>query len=86
MSNLLEFYGLECPHCHRMDPLVSRLEKELNVKLEKIEVWHNEKNSKKMDGYDKGYCGGVPFFYNTRSNQWLCGEVNYETLKEWAMR
>ena len=34
--------------------------------------------------YDKDYCGGVPFFYNTETNKWICGETDYEELKKWA--
>jgi len=84
MENLLEFYGTECPHCIKMHPLVERLEKETGVKVEKFEVWHNEENSRKMDEYDKDYCGGVPFFFNTKTNKWICGETGYEDLKRWA--
>lgn len=84
MENLLEFYGTECPHCIKMHPLVERLEKETGAKVEKFEVWHNEENSKKMDEYDKNYCGGVPFFFNTKTNKWICGETGYEDLKRWA--
>lgn len=85
-KRLLEFYGTECPHCHRMDPLVERLEKELSVKVEKLEVWHNEANAQTMTHYDKGFCGGVPFFYNTATGEYICGEAPYEVLKEWASR
>jgi len=81
---LLEFYGTECPHCKRMDLLVSDLEKELKIKLKKYEVWHDEVNAKKMQEYDLGYCGGVPFFYNTETDKYLCGEVDFEDLKAWA--
>jgi len=84
MANLLEFYGTECPHCERMMPLVDRLEKEVGVKVEKYEVWHNAENAKLMMGFDKGYCGGVPFFINTRSGKWICGETSYEELSKWA--
>ncbi len=82
---LLEFYGAECPHCHRMDIHVEKLEKEENVKVEKFETWHNEENAIKMAEYDKGLCGGVPFFFNTESKKWICGETNYENLKSWAI-
>lgn len=85
MSHLLEFYGEECPHCEDMHLLVAKLEKELGVKLEKYEIWHNEKNSKLMDKYDKNFCGGVPFFYNTKTNKWICGSTDYEELKGWAI-
>ncbi len=67
-----------------MTPLIERLKKETGAKFDSFEVWHNEENAKKMDEYDKNYCGGVPFFYNTKSNEWLCGEVDYNTLKAWA--
>lgn len=81
---LLEFYGTECPHCNRMHPLVERLEKEVGLKVEKYEVWHNAENAEKMKEYDKDYCGGVPFFFNTETNDFICGEVPYEELKKWA--
>ncbi len=81
---LLEFFGAECPHCHRMDPLLERLEKEEGLKVEKYETWHNEENAKKMKEYDTDLCGGVPFFFNTTSQKWICGETKYEALKSWA--
>ncbi len=84
MNKLLYFYGEECEHCHAMKPLIEKLEKENKFTLEKYEVWHNEENAKKMEGLDKNYCGGVPFFYNTKSNEWICGEASYEKLKTWA--
>jgi len=63
---------------------VEQLEKELGVKVERFEVWHNEENAKKMGEYDKGLCGGVPFFFNTESQKAICGEAPYKILKEWA--
>lgn len=59
---LIEFYGQEYPHCLKMADLVMRLKKEAGVDIEQYEVWHNEQNLKKMQEYDKGLCGGVPFF------------------------
>jgi thiol-disulfide isomerase/thioredoxin len=84
-SHLLEFYGEGCPPCVRMNPLVARLEKEENVKVEKLEVWHNSENAKKMEEYDQGRCGAVPFFYNTKNDRWICGATTYEELREWAL-
>ena len=81
---LLEFYGTECPHCVRMHPLVERLEKEEGVSVQKYETWHNEENAKKMPEYDRGLCGGVPFFYNTDTKKFICGETSYEELLKWA--
>ncbi len=84
-ARLLEFFGRECPHCAAMEPLVSRLEDEEDVKISKYEVWHSEQNATFMREIDQGRCGGVPFFYNKNTGKWLCGDSTYEQLKEWAL-
>ena len=81
---LIEFYGTGCSHCIKMAPLVEQLEKELGVTVEKLETWHNSDNAAKQEEYDKGVCGGVPFFYNTETQTSICGEATYEDLKLWA--
>jgi hypothetical protein len=68
-----------------MAPLVERLEQEEGINIAKLEVWHNEANATVMKEYDKGYCGGVPFFYNKKTGKWICGEAEYERLKKWAL-
>ncbi len=68
-----------------MAPLVERLESEEGVSIGKLEVWHHEANAKIMREYDQGYCGGVPFFFNKKTGKWICGETDYERLKEWAL-
>ena len=81
---LLEFYGNGCVHCERMKPLVSRLSSEEKLTIESYEVWENSENEKKLSDVDKGLCGGVPFFYNTETGAYICGETDYEELREWA--
>ena len=83
-SDLIEFYGTECSHCKSMEPLIARLQDEEGLAIQRLEVWHNEENARLMRQYDEGYCGGVPFFYNTQTRKWLCGSVSYEKLKQWA--
>jgi len=68
-----------------MEPLVERLETEEGVSIGRLEVWHHEANAKIMREYDKGYCGGVPFFFNKKTGKWICGEADYERLKQWAL-
>ena len=80
---LLEFYGDECPHCKRMEPLIDKLAAE-GLKVERYETWHDEKNAAMMEKYDRGLCGGVPFFFNTDSGKWICGATDYDSLKAWA--
>jgi thiol-disulfide isomerase/thioredoxin len=81
---LKEFFGQECGHCLAMNPLIARLEKETGLTVEKIETWHNEENETQRASFDKGQCGGVPFFVNTDTGAVLCGEVPYAELVAWA--
>jgi hypothetical protein len=67
-----------------MHELVERLEKEEGIKVEAIEVWHNKENEARLIALDKDFCGGVPFFYNTKTEKWICGQDSYENLKAWA--
>ncbi|OGC81554.1 MAG: hypothetical protein A2788_01770 [Candidatus Abawacabacteria bacterium RIFCSPHIGHO2_01_FULL_46_8] len=83
---LVVFYGTECPHCIEMEPLLARLKAETGLDYEHLEVWHSAKNDQTRQGLDKSStCGGVPFFYNRKSCQTLCGTVSYERLKQWAL-
>lgn len=84
-TSLIEFYGAECSHCKTMEPLVARLEDEEGVVVQKLEVWHNQENARLMRDYDKDYCGGVPFFFNTKTGKWICGSASYEKLRKWAL-
>jgi thiol-disulfide isomerase/thioredoxin len=92
MAKLIMFHGRECPHCRKMMPLVDKLEKETGIKLEKREVWHNEKNADLMRSYREiifPVCGGqlrTPTFFNTENHEVICGEVEYRKLKEWATK
>ncbi len=45
MEKLIMFHGRECPHCKNMMPYVDKLEEETGIQLEKLEVWHDEKNA-----------------------------------------
>lgn len=80
---LYEFYGETCPHCVAMRPMVEKLEKELGVKVEKLEVWNSDENAKKLEEADKGKCGGVPFFYNDVNEDFICGSCDEDRLRAW---
>jgi thiol-disulfide isomerase/thioredoxin len=85
MSHLLNFYGRECPHCHTMEPIIDTVEKELDITVDRLEVWHDDSNKDTFESYDKGVCGGVPYFYNTETKASICGEATVEELKAWAL-
>ena len=84
-ERLIMFYGTECVHCHEAMPLVEKVEKELKVKIQKLETWHNSKNKELLKKLDNKKCGGVPFFYNEKTKKWLCGVDFYKELKTWAL-
>tara|TARA_Y100000310_G_scaffold151291_1_gene150875 strand:+ start:9723 stop:10016 length:294 start_codon:yes stop_codon:yes gene_type:complete len=88
-GRLIMFTGTECDHCHENEPLVEQVEKELGVKIERHEVWHDATNAAMLEKIDKNedgsvFCGGIPFFYNEKSGKKLCGPQQLEKLKEWA--
>jgi thiol-disulfide isomerase/thioredoxin len=92
MGKLIMFHAKECPHCRRMMPHVEKLEKEEGITFDKLEIWHNEENAEKMRSLRDiiaPKCGGqlrTPTFLNSETNDVLCGEVEYDELKEWASK
>lgn len=86
------FWARECPHCRNMMPLVDRLIEEEGVEIEKLEIWHNEENADLMRSFKDVIapkCGGqlrTPTFFDTETNDVVCGEVEYKALKEWALK
>ena len=85
-KRLLFFYGDECPHCHSLMPRIEEVEKQLGVKFERFEVWHDQKNAELLKQYDKGHCGGVPFLYNTAAKEWICGSVETDKVHAFATK
>jgi hypothetical protein len=73
-----------------MMPIVTKLEKELKIKIKKLEVWYNEKNADKMreckniilNASEDGDLG-VPAFVDLKNKEALVGEQEERGLKEW---
>ena len=88
---LLFFYGTDCPHCDAMRPLIGKLAFETGITPDERDVWTSQKDFRLMENYqdavkkDDPECDGLPFFYNTKTGAYLCGEVSYKVLKAWAM-
>jgi thiol-disulfide isomerase/thioredoxin len=81
---LYEFYGDGCPHCEAMEGKVEKLQEEEGVEVDQKEVWKDDENAELQKKYDDGKCGGVPFFYNTETEDFICGETDMDRLSEWA--
>jgi len=88
-GRLIMFTGTECDHCHENEPVVEQVEKELGIKIERLEVWHDAKNAAFLEKIDtnpdgSAFCGGIPFYYNEKTGKRLCGPQKYEKLLAWA--
>jgi thiol-disulfide isomerase/thioredoxin len=90
-NHLLFFYGTDCPHCEAMRPLIAKLAFETGIILDERDVWVSQADYRIYENYQNQVrvndpdCLGLPFFYNTTTKAYLCGEVNYRTLKKWAV-
>ncbi len=81
-KRLIMFYEEQCAPCVAMEPLINELEKNLGIKIEKLEAMSNEKNRQLLEKY--AGVSMVPFFYNEDTGAKISGEADYNSLKKWA--
>lgn len=90
-NNLLFFSGTECPHCDAMRPLVAKLAFETGIVLQEHDTWKSQADYRLFENYQDSVgktdpdCNGLPFFYNTKTADYRCGEISYRDLKSWAV-
>ncbi|KFG40959.1 putative transmembrane protein [Toxoplasma gondii p89] len=86
LPDLLAFVGEECEYCRRMEPVEKAVEDLLpGTKIHRLEVWHNALNFQLLQELDRdGKCGGLPFYFNIRTLQWICGATTKTNLLAWA--
>ena len=82
---MLEFITEGSDHCIQMEPVVKRLEQDLCIKVRKIDISKRSDFMKLYDCVGGNECGSVPFFYNRRTAQAICGATPYQNLKNLAM-
>ena len=81
---LLEFHTENNDHCEQMEPVVQRLEDDLKTKVKRINVFHRKEYMYLLEsiGFDEG--GQLPFYYNRRTGQAVCGATTYANLRKWG--
>jgi thiol-disulfide isomerase/thioredoxin len=84
-SFFLEFVTDNSEPCKLMEPVVKRLEKDLNIKTRKIDISKRRDFMKLYEVVGGNECGSVPFYYNRRTSQAVCGPTTYLNLKRLAM-
>ncbi|CAM9192237.1 unnamed protein product [Hapterophycus canaliculatus] len=83
---LLEFHGAKCDHCEEMLPLFDRLHDETRLVIKRHLVWEDTANFRLMAIYDlKTGCKGLPFFYNRRTGETICGATTWSNFRNWAL-
>lgn len=82
---LLEFVSDTSEHCKQMEPIVSQLEKDLNTKFRRVNLSKRGEFANLYDCVGGNECGTVPFFYNRRTAQAVCGRTSYQNLECLAM-
>jgi hypothetical protein len=67
-SEIILFYGTECPHCQELEAFLVENKVSEKVAYDSVEIWHNKKNQALMISKAVG-CGlkeeelGVPMLY-----------------------
>ena len=83
-SYLVEFHSDNCDHCEQMEPVLQRLEEDLQTKIRRINIDRRREFYSLMEAMGHDECGGLPFYYNRRTAQAICGATSYANLKRWG--
>eukprot|EP01041_Mallomonas_annulata_P004899 gene4899-9766_t len=69
-------------NCEQMEPVLQRLEEDLDTKVRRISLSRRREflTALEIMGHDE--CGGLPFYYNRRTGQAVCGATTYVNLKK----
>jgi hypothetical protein len=84
-SFIIEFVADGVDQCKEMDQVVKRLEDDLKIKVRKISIGRRQDFLRLFDLVGGNEGGNLPFFYNRRTGQAICGPTPYANLKRLAM-
>ena len=78
---LMEFHSDNCDHCEQMEPVLKRLENDLKTKIRRINIFRRREFMSLLESIGHDECGSLPFYYNRRTGQAVCGATSYMNLK-----
>jgi hypothetical protein len=81
---LIEFHSDNNDHSKQMEPVLQRLEEDLRTKVRRVNVSRRREFYGLMEAMGHDECGSLPFYYNRRTAQAVCGATSYLNLKRWA--
>lgn len=77
---LVEFVSDRSEPCKKMAPLVRQVQKELKVKFRTINISKSPSFLQLYECVGGNECGNLPFYYNRRTAQAICGKTDYDNL------
>lgn len=81
---LLEFHTDNNDMVTQMEPVLQRLEEDLDTKVRRINIFRRKEFMGLLEAIGFDECGSIPFYYNRRTGQAICGPTSYLNLKRWG--
>tara|TARA_E500000305_G_C3885624_1_gene171816 strand:+ start:88 stop:633 length:546 start_codon:yes stop_codon:yes gene_type:complete len=83
-STLYYFYSIGCTYCHKVEPVVDKLNSQ-GYEIQKIDIsdGKNKLFKHEVESKFKLRCG-TPFLIDSDSGNSICGWRDEETIKKWA--
>ena len=81
---LLEFHTDNNDLVDQMEPVLERLEEDLGTKVRRINIFRRKEFMGLLEAIGFDECGSIPFYYNRRTGQAICGPTSYLNLKRWG--
>lgn len=82
---MLAFVADSMDACDDMEPVVKRLEEDLQIKVRRINVSRRPDLVSLWEAVGGAETGNLPFYYNRRTAQAISGATPYQNLKKLAM-
>lgn len=67
-----------------MQPVLKRLEQDLGTIVRRINIIRRREFMGVLEAMGHHDCGTLPFYYNRRTGQAICGATTYVNLKRWG--
>eukprot|EP01038_Epipyxis_sp_PR26KG_P015148 gene15148-20405_t len=80
-SYLISFHADNADYCQQMEPILQRLENDLNTKVRRINVNDREDFMMLFELVGGLEGNNFPFYYNRRTSQAICGPTSYINLR-----
>lgn len=81
---LISFESDDYDHCRQMQPVLRRLEEDLGTLIRRINIARRKEFLGVLEAMGHNDCGTLPFYYNRRTGQAICGATSYMNLRRWG--